>query len=280
MAEPKRNIKTISQMALCQVIVLIPCVAFLNSAHGKQRQTAARSKDKSACQAQPLNVDLQGRKLAVHTSSGAVFFSAGMQIDADGAPNAYGPNNTGLDYTANAKNGDRWVGVATDSSGRPVVQRSGHYRGLYVSQTTLRKEGASVTSPRTYVNASKIPFIALPPEFTQQFGVSLGDFAVVVNSANGKRAYAIYADVGPNGKIGEGSIALARTLGIDAKPRRGGVSSGISYLVFPKSGLGQGRLRTVGEINASASRLFKQWGGDQRLRVCDTAPRYTIAQRH
>jgi hypothetical protein len=106
------------------------------------------------------------------------------------------------------------------------------------------------------------------------------EIAVVVNSANGKRAHAIYADVGPTGKIGEGSIALARALGIDAKPRRGGVSSGISYLVFPKSGLGQGKLRTVAEINASASRLFKQWGGDQRLRACATAPRYTISQRH
>jgi hypothetical protein len=128
MAELKRNIEAFLQMTLCLVMAPISCATFLNSAHGAQRQTAARSKDKSACQAQSVNVDLQSRKLAVHINSGAVLFSAGMQIDADGAPNAYGPNNTGLDYTANAKNGDNWVGVATDSSGKPVVQRSGRYR--------------------------------------------------------------------------------------------------------------------------------------------------------
>ncbi|HEX4603317.1 MAG TPA: glycoside hydrolase family 75 protein, partial [Candidatus Angelobacter sp.] len=109
-----------------------------------------------------------------------------------------------------------------------------------------------------------------PGEFTQQFGVNLGDLAVVVNTANGKRAYAIYADVGPNGKIGEGSIALAKALGIDAKPRDGGVSGSIVYLVFPKSGLGQGKLRTLGEINASGSRLFKRWGSDRQLRACES----------
>ncbi|HEX4602505.1 MAG TPA: glycoside hydrolase family 75 protein, partial [Candidatus Angelobacter sp.] len=177
----------------------------------------------------------------MRTISGAILFASGMRIDADGAPNAYGPQNTGLDYTANAKNGPLWSGVATDSFGNPVVQRSGRYKGLYVSQTTLRKDGDSAASPRTYVNASRIPFIALPGEFTQQFGVNLGDLAVVLNTANVKRAYAIYADVGPNGKIGEGSIALAKALGIDAKPRDGGVSGSIVYLVFPKSGLGQGK---------------------------------------
>ena len=248
--------------------MLLPYANFLSYADGPQRQALAVSKNKNTCRAQIVTVDFQDRELAVHTGNGAVFFTSGMRIDADGAPNAYGPHNTGLDYTANAKNGDTWVGVATDSSGNPVVQRSGRYKGLYVSQTTLRKAGASATSPQAYVNAARIPFIALPADFSQQFGVSLGDLAVVVNTANRKRAYAIFADVGPNGKIGEGSIALAKALGIDAKPRSGGVSGGISYLIFPKSGLGQGRLRTPGEINASGSRSFKRWEADKQLRAC------------
>ena len=269
MAEPKCDMKVLSRMVLCLAMVLTSCAISLGYAGGSNLRITTRSKNRSSCQTQIVNLDLQDRKLAVHAISGAVFFTAGMQIDADGAPNAYGPHNTGLDYTANAKNGPLWSGVATDSSGNPVVQRSGRYRGLYVSQTTLRKDGASATAPQTYVNASKIPFIALPPEFTQQFGVSLGDLAVVVNAANRKHAYAIYADVGPNGKIGEGSIALAKALGINAKPRSGGVPSGISYLIFPKSGLGQGKLRTLNEINASASRLFKRWGADKQLRACE-----------
>jgi len=77
--------------------------------------------------------------------------------------------------------------------------------------------------------------IALPPAFVKQFGVVLGDFASVMNQANGKSAYAIYADVGPRGEISEGSVVLAKALGFkDANPRYGGVSGGIRFLVFRK----------------------------------------------
>jgi hypothetical protein len=262
----ERHIKTLSRIALCVLMALN--AALPGHASGPAPRITTHSKTKNLCQPQIVNVDLQDHKLEVRAISGAILFTSGMRIDADGAPNAYGPHNWGLDYTANAKNGSLWSGVATDSSGNPVVQRSGRYKGLYVSQTTLRKNGASATSPQTYVNASRIPFIALPADFTQQFGVNLGDLAVVVNTANGKRAYAIYADVGPNGKIGEGSIALAKALGIDAKPRSGGATRGIVYLIFPKSGLGQGKLRTLSEINASGSRLFKRWGAEKQLRAC------------
>ena len=80
---------------------------------------------------------------------------------------------------------------------------------------------------------------------------------------------AIFADVGPHGKIGEGSIALARALGLDDNPRRGGTGNpGIAYLVFPRSGLGQGKLRTAKEIRGSALKVFREWGGAKRLKMC------------
>jgi hypothetical protein len=58
-------------------------------------------------------------------------------------------------------------------------------------------------------------------------GAKLGDLAVVFNGKNGKIVNAIYADVGPSNKIGEGSIALAEALAIPSSPRTGGVSSGV-----------------------------------------------------
>ena len=52
----------------------------------------------------------------------------------------------------------------------------------------------------------------------------------------------------PHGKIGEGSVALAHALGLDDNPRHGGTGDpSIAYLVFPKSGLGPGKLRTARE---------------------------------
>jgi len=122
------------------------------------------------------------------------------------------------------------------------------------------------------VNAAKIPYIVLPPEFIERFAVVLGDLAIVTNRQNGRSSFAIFADVGPRGKIGEGSIALARALGLDADPRRGGIESRtIDYLVFPGSGLGQGKLRTSREIKVSAASVFRGWGGASRLRACSPA---------
>jgi hypothetical protein len=205
--------------------------------------------------------------------SGAVLFEAGLAVDADGAPNAYGPHNKGLDLTANARGRNGWDGVLADKHGRPVLQKRGPYRGYYVSTTSL--EDASIkrdANPRKYVDARKIPYIVLPREVARKFGIHLGDFAVVFNQSNGRFAYAIFADGGPAGKLGEGSIALAQALGLPSNPRGGGVEDGVSFLVFPGSGRGPGKLRTLKEINRSTARLHKTWGGSERLRTCALVP--------
>lgn len=94
----------------------------------------------------------------------------------------------------------------------------------------------------------------------------LGDFGLVVNQANNKSSYAIFADIGPAERIGEGSIALAKALEIRSDPRRGGTASGIIYLIFPNSG--NGKPRTIEEINVAGERLFQAWGGKQQLDAC------------
>jgi hypothetical protein len=214
-------------------------------------------------------VQFQTRTFPLQKIGTALLFRAGMYVDADGAPNAYGPHNLGLDFIANAKSGGRLVSVALRADGQPVIQRSGRFKGFYVSTTSLRNASGSPTAPGTYVDARKIPYFVLPPEFIRQFGVALGDLAMVTNLKNGRSAFAIFADVGPTGKIGEGSVALARALGLDDNPRSGGTGApSIAYLVFPRSGLGPGRLRTAKQIRASASKVFQQWGGAKRLQGC------------
>jgi hypothetical protein len=240
------------------------CVLFCSAA-----MVAAHSQQNSCSDIETVDVQFEARAFPAQRIGDAILFHAGMYVDADGAPNAYGPQNRGLDFTANAVRADRFVSVALNPDGNPVIQRSGRFKGFYVSTTSLHNAAGSPTAPSTYVDARKIPYIVLPPEFMKQFGVVLGDLAVVTNQRNGKTSFAIFADVGPHGKIGEGSVALARALGLNDDPRYGGTStSSIAYLVFPKSGLGPGKLRSAREIRSSALQVFRRWGGARRLRAC------------
>ena len=219
------------------------------------------SQSDSDCFSETENFSLKKQVLAVTTTNGGILFTAGMTIDADGAPNAYGPHNRGLDYTANARGARGWVALVTSQSGRPVIQKTGAYRGYYVSTTSLQQSSMhDERDPKRYIDATKIPYIALPPDFAKAFDINLGDLALVFNQANGRSAYAVFADVGPKGRIGEGSIALAKQLGIPADPRHDSAEDGVRYLIFPGSALPPDRRITTRSIQSSAARLYHRWG--------------------
>ena len=194
----------------------------------------------------------------------AVFFQAGMTIDADGAPNAYNPQNTGLDDISNAGVPGHWDGVVQDENGDPYIQGPDDpFPGYYVSCTSLCDRSKRSIDPRRYVDASKIPYVVLPGGLAREAGMRLGDFALVVNLRNGSSSYAIYADVGT---LGEGSIALADNLEIHSDARVGGTRGGILYIIFP--GSGNGSPRTVEEINSEAAAHVNLWGGIERVNAC------------
>jgi hypothetical protein len=221
------------------------------------------------CSLDAESFPLKHRDLTVINTAGGILFTAGMTIDADGAPNAYAPHNRGLDYTANARDAQGWVALVTDQNGQPVIQKSGRYRGYYVSTTSLEQRNVrDQRNPKRYIDATKVPYIALPQDFATTFDIQLGDLAVVVNQANGRYAYAIYADVGPKGKIGEGSVALAKALGMPANPRHDSVANGVTYLIFPGSALHPDDRVTARNIQRSAARLYRHWGGRQKLGTC------------
>jgi len=228
------------------------------------------SESRNDCSSDRESFSLKHEDLTVINTGGGVLFTAGMSIDADGAPNAYAPHNRGLDYTANARGAGGWVALVTDDKGRPVVQKRGRYRGYYVSTTSLEQRTVrDERNPKRYVDATKIPYIALPEDFAATFGIGIGDLALVTNQVNGRSAYAIYADVGPNGRIGEGSIALAKALGMPANPRHDGVAGGVTYLIFPGSAPRAKDGVTVRNIKSSGARRYRQWGGKQKLRTCE-----------
>lgn len=175
-----------------------------------------------------------------------------MAINADGCPRTYHPDNkSGLDYLANAGKPGNWWGIACDVSGKPYIQtESDPAPGFYVSTTALFDKKKKKNDPHRYVNSLTVPYVVVPPELVS-FGIKMGDLCLV--SYKDKTMAALVADVGPRGKIGEGSMALANALGIKSSPKNGGVKSGVSFNVFLKTS--KGWPRTMEELASEVADL-------------------------
>ncbi len=148
----------------------------------------------------------QGKKTAILVKSN-------LKIDADGSPRAYAPDNKKykpLDYLANAGYEGNWWGIVTEN-GNPVTQKEGKYKGYYISTTALENPKYNIKDVKRYVNSEKIPYIVKSDLFNSG-DVELGDICYVQYKDKG--SYAIVADIGPNGKFGEGSIKLVNNLGL------------------------------------------------------------------
>lgn len=154
------------------------------------------------------------------------------RVDADGSPRAYGPDNTGLDYTANAGHPGNWYGVVTDNGrhfGQPWVQGPDEpYPGLWVSTTTYEDTQYPERDTRRYLDAEKVPYIVIPGILRRALpGVLIGAQGEVTNTRTGQCVRAVVGDVGPDDKIGEFSIALLGALGIKNGARAGGTDEKI-----------------------------------------------------
>lgn len=195
------------------------------------------------------------------------FFQSKMAIDADGSPRAYHPRNIGLDDLRHAGSKGHWWGIATDKTGKPFIQTSKDPNpGYYVSTTSLCDARYPEHDPRKYVNSEKIPYIALPPELIKLTNTKLGDVGYVYNTHTKKSSFVIFADTGPKGKIGEGSIFLAKKLGIKDSPRTGGQASGVIYVVFPNSKVNG--LYSIENIEKKAKAYFQKMNIKQILVNC------------
>jgi hypothetical protein len=156
---------------------------------------------------------------------GSVSFRGGLTIDADGSARAYGPAGTKpLDYLANAGRPGNWWGVVT-FQGLPVVQHAGDPQpGYFISTTSYERKGFPKTDPRRYLDSEAVPFIVVPGPVRKMVGpIVLGCRATVTDLRTGVEIVALVGDFGPATHLGEGSIALARALGINSDPKTGGV---------------------------------------------------------
>jgi hypothetical protein len=131
--------------------------------------------------------------------------------------------------------------------------------------TSLRYPG----SKRESVDADAVPYFVLPEKFYHQFGVALGDIAAVIYKDTVE--FAIFADIGPSKKLGEGSIALHRGLGHEpirnGRYHDEGIDGRVITIVFP--GSGNGTPQTPDQVRNIGKALFIGLGGDAD--VCSLA---------
>jgi hypothetical protein len=185
----------------------------------------------------------------------------GMSIDADGAPRAYSPTpEEGLDALEHAGSPEHWDGIATTEDGEPVVQGPDDPApGYYVSTTALEDHSYPPENQKRYVDASVVPYIALPKT---EDGPRLGDYALVLNTRTRKASPAIFADI--SDVPGEGSIALAERLDVNPDARRGGTDQGIVYVVFKNSGT-----KTLSSHDVMSGKVQELWSAGVVQEVWD-----------
>lgn len=104
----------------------------------------------------------------------------------------------------------------------------------FQDDTSLHYQGKALNADTDYYSVA-------PPELVRGVvGIVLGCSCTVTFCGNSIEA--VIGDIGPHGKAGEISIALAKALGIPSSPLDGGVGSGVSYTVRPGiAAIAQGR---------------------------------------
>jgi len=209
-----------------------------------------------------------------------LFQTAHKAFDADGAPNAYHPDNIGLDNTANAgwPNSTWWPDVLVPDPAdlsKPYVQPDGPFAGFFIARTTLSDASLPETDIRKYVDATTVPYLVFPGAFSAMRGTGfIGDLGFAINRATGDSSAFIVADKGPtNADLGEMSIALAEALGgRNVNPRNGaGAPRGeILYILFPRSV--QQRAKPwpldAASLDAKARALLEAAGGIDAALAC------------
>jgi len=193
-----------------------------------------------------------------------VLWKSSFAVNADGSPHAYGPNDSGLDYTDNAGKPGNWWGIYAppDGKGLPILQAAYHPAPYYyISTTALVDPNYPENHPARYVDSERYGFYVIPGG--ESF-CRLGDVGLALNTKTGDNMYFAMADIGPKDQIGEGSMLLARCLGLSTDPRRGGTQDKIiACVVLPNSDPGYKDWESKCKL---AIKLVDEWGGLARLK--------------
>ncbi|WAK02311.1 glycoside hydrolase family 75 protein [Methylobacter sp. YRD-M1] len=237
--------------------------------------------------------------------SKAIAFASQMQVNTDGAPDSYHPDDIGITHICNGVSigrGCTWkasclpefrqakaehfkgptkicfFAMATDAQGVPIIQGDADPKpGYFVSTTALHQPGENLRTPQAQLDSNTVPFAVIPGNWQTSGnpGPKLGDFGVAYRRSNGKAAFFVVGDTGPRNKLGEGSVALHQALGNDPFMMRFGVRRArkniggrdVVYLLFPKTAQAGQKLDTA-SIERLAGAQLQAFGGIERLKEC------------
>lgn len=198
-----------------------------------------------------------------------------MNVDFDGAPNAYGPpDKETLDSLYDAGQTEGYYGIMSvhptkdrignvpikdafnlqldsnpavaDVNGRqPVIQKSGKYKGWYVSTTALIADAKATKYEQShYVDSSAVAFHALSYKLST-LGVGGGDFGIAYRPDVGKSASFVVMEgeghkkgTGGQWRVGECSYRVFLDIGFPPKTSKQKYANNnfaTGFLYFPGS---------------------------------------------
>jgi len=185
-----------------------------------------------------------------------------MDVDVDGAPNAYGPpDKPALDILLDAhylnRDDEPIVGYLTDEHHCPVLQGPNDpFPGYYISQTAFTDPAnQNERDPRRYIDARTINYVVRGNRARHR-GAKVGDFVAVYSRRTHKSVFAIVGDTGnPSGN--EGSLHLLRDLGY---PFTDGVSDSVEkpeivIRFYPNSNPDHRFFFTQADLDEAATKL-------------------------
>lgn len=226
-------------------------------------ETGEYQRPKQAANVKPCP-NVKGAHTVSESGHTAIEVQIKMDVDVDGAPNAYGPRGKkSLDILAHAHapasspHPGAVVGYMTEYDGGPptIQTKQDPMPGYYVSQTDFADpNNQRMEDPRRYVDATRIAYV-VEGDAAKKAGIVMGDFATVYSCRTGKTVFAVVADSGnPSGA--EGSLALVQQLGYDI---RDGVNTSVDdreivVHYFAKSNPGHFFPKSQAELDHAAQR--------------------------
>lgn len=160
----------------------------------------------------------------------------------------YSPPDRGSDYNPAGVDHSRWQGVRHSDGSVAISFRgcqvdtdgSGAYR--HTEDATRQGQTSLRLSDGTSLDTDKHNFFVLPPSVAHAYGIKLGDLGWLVQKQSGNAVPVVFGDSGPEGKLGEASVAALKSLGYDNVSGANGVDKSEEFeIVFvPGSGNGTG----------------------------------------
>ena len=206
----------------------------------------------------------------------ALLLQADMDVDADGSDGDRTPVGTGAPANFKPATSYRWPKkTAAPNPYLPGTEAAlKHAEDEYALATTapmrkrdlrntiaqLRAEVGTLKKYSFLIGATD-PFIVVPGAFTHGTDpVKLGDYALVVF---GDSIYpAIVGDVGPNDKVGEASLRIAKQINALSTPYNRPVSDlKVAYIIFPGTADKQVGPPDLEKLHAHCETLVKEIGG-------------------